>query len=145
MTVLVDAYAVIAYLRDEPASDQVADLLRGQTLLAAVNAAEIMDQMVRVWHQDPDDVQVALALLVRSGMTIPDAGEVTALEAGRLRARHYDKRSCCVSMADCFAAATALAAGVPLATSDPDLVALVLAENGKALPLPDGRGHVPKV
>lgn len=127
MTVLVDAYAVIAYLRDEPASDQIEDLLRGPTLLAAVNAAEVMDQLVRVWHRDPDEVQVALALLGRSGTAIPDAGEETALEAGRLRAQHYDKRSCSVSTADCFAAATALAADAALATSDPRLVALMLA------------------
>lgn len=143
MTIVVDAYAVIAYLRDEPASDQVADLLAGPTLLAAANAAEVMDQLVRVWHHDRDEVHVALALLGRTGMKIPDAGEVVALEAGRLRAQHYDKRSCSVSMADCFAAATALAADAALATSDPHLVALMLAENGKVFPLPDRRGHVP--
>ena len=35
MTVVLDAYAVIAYLRGEPASDQVAELLAEPTLLAA--------------------------------------------------------------------------------------------------------------
>ncbi|MGH3721967.1 MAG: hypothetical protein ACRDRI_24610 [Pseudonocardiaceae bacterium] len=48
MTVL-DAYAVISFLRDEVAADEVATLLRGPTLLPAVNQAEVIDQMVRTY------------------------------------------------------------------------------------------------
>ncbi len=52
MTVL-DAY-VIAYLRGEPSDGEVADLLREPTQLTAVNAAEVCDQMTRVFGSDPD-------------------------------------------------------------------------------------------
>ncbi len=144
MTVL-DAYAVIAYLRDEPAAAEVTALLRQPTTLAAVNAAEIMDQMVRVWRQDRDDVEVAIAMLARDGMTITDATASIAFEAGRLRATHYDKKLCSVSMADCFAAATALLGAHAVATSDPHLVAIMLEEKGKVHPLPDRRGNSPAV
>ena len=41
MTIL-DAYAVIAYLRGEPAVAEVAELLRGQPLLTSVNAARVV-------------------------------------------------------------------------------------------------------
>ena len=46
MTIL-DAYAVVAYLRGEPSSDEVAELLREPTQLTTVNAAEVCDQMTR--------------------------------------------------------------------------------------------------
>ena len=42
MTVL-DAYAVIAYLRGEPSADEVAELLQGPTILTSVNAAEVLE------------------------------------------------------------------------------------------------------
>ena len=142
MTVVLDAYAVIADLRGDPASDQVAELLAEPTLLAAVNAAEVIEQLVRVWQRDRDDVEVALAMLGRTGLEIVDATETVAIDAGRLRAAHYDRRSRPVSMADCFAAATALAAGVRLATSDPHLIDVVRAEAGEVVALPDCRGQV---
>ncbi|MGH3501131.1 MAG: hypothetical protein ACRDQA_09615 [Nocardioidaceae bacterium] len=46
MTVL-DAYAVLAYLRDEVSADAVGELLRAPTTLSAVNATEVIDQLVR--------------------------------------------------------------------------------------------------
>lgn len=141
MTVTLDAYAVIAYLRGEAASDRVAELLAKPTLVAAVNAAEVIDQLVRVWQRDRDDVEVALAMLGRTGLEIVDATETIAMAAGRLRATHYDRRSRPVSMADCFAAATALAAGDRLATSDPHLIDVLRAEGGEVVALPDCRGH----
>jgi PIN domain nuclease of toxin-antitoxin system len=139
MTVL-DAYAVIAYLRDEPAADEVARLLAQPTVLASVNAAEVMDQMVRVWRHDPDHVEVTLAMLTRAGLVIRPAGPEIAIRAGLLRARHYDPKTCSVSMADCIAAATALDSTSALATSDPHLAQLMGAEDGLVHRLPDGRG-----
>jgi hypothetical protein len=51
MTVL-DAYAVVAYLRGEPSSGEVASLLRQPTQLTTVNAAKVCDQMVPVQEID---------------------------------------------------------------------------------------------
>lgn len=142
MTVL-DAYAVIAYLRGEPSADEVAELLRTPSMLAAVNAAEVIDQLVRVFGRDADDVHADLALLSSVGMSVPPLPVETALEAGRLRARHYAARTCAVSLADCVAAATALESSLPLATSDPALAALVRAEGGQVHPLPASDGVRP--
>lgn len=47
----------------EPSSAEVAGLLRDPTLLTAVNAAEVCDEMVRVFGDDPDAVEADLALL----------------------------------------------------------------------------------
>jgi PIN domain nuclease of toxin-antitoxin system len=46
--VVLDAFAVIAFLRGEPSAAEVAALLREPSQLTAVNAAEVCDQMSRV-------------------------------------------------------------------------------------------------
>ncbi len=142
MTVL-DAYAVLAYLRAEPCADQVATLLRTPTVITAANAAEVLDQLVRVYQRDPDDVHADLALLANAGMDIAAVTADQALAAGRLRARHYHRERCAVSLADCLAAAAALGREAPLATSDPALAALIRGEDGKIHSLADSKGAKP--
>lgn len=142
MTVL-DAYAVISFLRGEAAADKVATLLHGPTLLPAVNQAEVIDQMVRTYHRAADDVEADLALLCHVGMEVTTLDVTTAALAGRLRARHYHRERCAVSLADCVASATAIMHDCPLATADPALADLLRAEHGKIVGLPDSNGRRP--
>ncbi len=127
MTVL-DAYAVIAYLKTEPAAREVHALLNASDVgLTAVAVAEVMDHLVRVAGAEEEDAALDLAQL---GLldAIPVETE-TGLVAGRLRARHYHRGRCAVSMADCIAAAAARRTGTSLATSDPHLLDLCYREN----------------
>lgn len=140
---VLDAYAVLAYLRNEPCADEVSSLLRSSTLLPAVNAVEVLDQLVRVHGHDPDDVQADLALLSHAGMHIAAVSAEVAMLAGRLRARHYHRQRRAVSVADCVTAATALSQRRALATADPALAALVRDEGGDVNPLPDSAGRLP--
>lgn len=142
MTVL-DAYAVLAYLRAEPCADEVAGLLRTPTVLTAANAAEVLDQLVRVYQRDPDDVHADLALLETTGMEMVGVTPSDGLSAGRLRARHYHRERCAVSLADCIAATAAITGRRPLATSDPALAAVVRTEGGVVHPLADSAGATP--
>lgn len=142
MTVL-DAYAVISFLRGETAADEVATLLREPTLMSAVNQAEVIDQMVRTYHRAADDVEADLALLCHAGMEVAALDATTATLAGRLRARHYHRERCAVSLADCVASTTAITHGRPLATADPALAALLRTEHGKIVALPDSNGRRP--
>jgi len=142
MTIL-DAYAVIAYLRGEASSGEVAELLREPTQLTAVNAAEVCDQMTRVFGRDPDSIEADLALLAHSGMDMLPVTPELAIGAGRIRARYYHRQHAAVSLADCIAAAAALTAGQPLATADPALATLVRAEGGHIHPLPGSNGQRP--
>ena len=142
MTAL-DAFAVLAFLRGEPAADEVGTILRSPTVLAAVNAAEVVDQLVRVFGQDPDDVHADIALLSRAGMEIAATSADVGILAGRLRAAHYHRRDRPLGMADCVAAATALDGGRPLATADPALAEMLRAEGGTVHPLPDSQGRLP--
>jgi PIN domain nuclease of toxin-antitoxin system len=140
---ILDAYAVIAYLRGEPSANEVAELLRGPVLITSVNLAEVRDQMVRVFGADPDGVEADLALLVHAGMTVLAVSYELGMEAGRIRARHYHRDRVPVSLADCVAASAALVSRRPLATVDPSLAAVLRAEGGEVHPLPDSKGRRP--
>lgn len=142
MTVL-DAYAVLAYLRDETAADLVAGLLRSSTVLSVINAAEVVDQLVRVYDRDPDDVHADIALLSHADMQLCPVSVDVGMLAGQLRARHDHRQRMAVSLADCVAAATALSSGRPLATADPGLAAVIRAEAGDLRALPDRAGRLP--
>jgi len=140
---VLDAYAVVAYLRDEVAAESVHALLRSPTVLSAVNAAEIVDQLVRVHRQEADDVDADLGLLSAAGMQLLPVSPDVGLLAGRLRARHYHRQAMALSLADCMAAATALTTGRPLATADPALAAMSRAEGVSVHALPDTLGRRP--
>ncbi|MGL5867341.1 MAG: PIN domain-containing protein [Dermatophilaceae bacterium] len=142
MTVL-DAYAVIAFLRGEPGAGDVAPLLDKPTVMSTANAAEVIDQLVRVWKFDADDVHGDLALLAQAGMQIIPVSADEGLAAGRLRASHYHRERCAVSLADCIAVASALARQRPLATADPALAAVVRAEGGTIVPIASSSGATP--
>jgi PIN domain nuclease of toxin-antitoxin system len=140
---VLDAYAVLAYLRDEHAAEAVQELLATPTMLTSVNAAEVFDQLVRVYGRDPDDVHADLIMLAHTGMELASVSTEIGLFAGRLRARRYHREQMPVSLADCVAAATALFVGYPLATADPPLASLVRTEQGKLHALPDTTGRLP--
>jgi PIN domain nuclease of toxin-antitoxin system len=142
MTVL-DACAVVAFLRGESVADDVADILREATVLSSANAAEVIDQLVRVHGRDADDVHGDLALLTYAGMELAPVTAEIGMAAGRLRARHYHRTALAVSLADFIAAAIALALDEPLATSDPALAAVIRAEGGQVHGLADSLGRLP--
>ncbi len=140
MTVL-DAYAVIAYLRAESAADSVATLLREESCMAtATGLAEVVDRLVRLDAAGEDNVITDLAEL---GLldAIPVDSRM-ALAAGRLRARHYHRTRRAVSLADCIAASAARFLAEPLATSDPHLLGLCQYEGIATTVLPGSDGSV---
>jgi len=145
MTVL-DAYAIIAALRDEPARTEVEALLHDASspnTLSAANLAEVHDQLIRNAGREPQVVAEALDLLVMGGLRIQSVQASTGRIAGEMRAAHYHRDRCAVSLADCIAAATAVQLGEPLATSDPHLAALARAEAVSVVALPDTSGARP--
>jgi predicted nucleic acid-binding protein len=138
---ILDAYAAIAYLRGEPAADQVRQLLeQGDSDLTAVGLAEIVDHLVRLAGANEEDVVLDLAQL-RLLEAIPiDAA--TGNAAGRLRARRYHRTRCPISMADSTAAEVARSHDRALATADPDLLDVCHAEGISFLALPGSNGSL---
>ncbi len=139
MTVL-DAFAVLAFLKDEPAASLVSELLQGEPhpALTALGVAEVMDHLVRLVGVDEEEAALDLAQLGLADAH-PIDGDLAG-RAGRLRARHYHRRERAVSLADCVAAEVARRSGSPLATSDPHLLDTCHAEGIPYLALPDSSG-----
>jgi len=132
---VLDAYAVIAFLRDEAAAEHVRPLIEaGDGALTAVGLGEVLDHLVRRAGADEDDAVLDLAQLGLIDAIAVDAN--TGNAAGRLRARRYHRTRCPISMADCIAAETARAMRRPLATADPDLLDICQAERIEIIPLP---------
>jgi len=140
VTAVLDAYAVLALLRDEPAADEVGALIKqGGCELTVTGVAEILDHLVRVVGASDDEASLDLAQL---GLGDPIPLDVrSARRAGLLRARHHHRTHRAVSLADCIAAERARERRVPLATADPHLLGLCTDEQIAVVPLPDSGGR----
>lgn len=138
MTVL-DAYAVLSLLKGEPAALNVQQLLNSAECgLTALGIAEVVDHLVRIVGATEEDAALDLAQL---GLMAPGPVDAElAFQAGLLRARHYDRRSRAVSLADCVAAEVARSLNSEVGTSDPQLLDLCRDEGVGVAPLPDSHG-----
>ena len=139
-----DAYPLIAYLVDEPAAAEVADLIRaGGNAMSAVNLAEAIDVAARVHGLDERDVWGAVEVLGTARLLALRApGVEDARRAAGLRTAHYRRRDLALSLADCFLLAGA-GPGDDVVTSDPAVVRVACAEGISVVPLPDSTGRRP--
>ncbi len=139
--IVLDSFAVLALLKDEPAATLVQQLVEGEddTALTALGVSEVLDHLVRLMGADEEEAVLDLAQL---GLAVPSpiAADV-ALRAGLLRARHYHRKTRAVSLADCIAAETARPESFRLASADPHLLDLCRDEDIAVIPLPDSTGR----
>lgn len=133
--ILLDAAAVIAFVRSEPAADEVEQILReGGCAMSAVNLAEVTDVLVRRHGV----AQASLDELPRM-VDVRSAGLDQARIAGRLRALHYDRATRPLSLADSFLLASA-GSNDRIATSDQAIVDTAAAEGLSVVPLRNSSG-----
>ena len=139
--IVLDAYALEAYLALESAAPIVRDLILSgeQLLITGINLAEVIDRMIRVNGASRDELANDLIGL---GLTVSGVDATMAFDAAALRATHYHRTRRSVSLADCCAAAVSLDRDAPLATSDPALLALIHDEGGRYVALPNSAGDV---
>ena len=111
--------------------------------VSAVNVAEILDVMTRIYERPIPATITALAMLETASLQthVVDAG--IGLSAGELHARHYDCKASPLSMADCIALATAIVVQEALATSDGPLASAAVIEGVDVLGLPNSTGERP--
>ena len=145
-----DAYPLAAVLLGEDAGRAVGRLLvdamaQGEAAVSAGDLAEVVDLVARAAVVDPADVLDAVALWVDGGLRVEALTWDLAARAASLRAVHYHRSRCPISLADCAAAALAEHLRASLVTSDRPL-AQVAALNGiDVMPVPDSRGTVPSI
>jgi PIN domain nuclease of toxin-antitoxin system len=136
VSVLLDAFALIALLAEEPAADDVEALLRrGEAAITAVNLAEALDVLQRVQGIPRERLEALTAPLVGERMTLIAIDERIARDAADIRARRYHRTRAPLSLADCILLA-ATGESDALATGDGPLIRVAEAENVQVKALP---------
>ena len=137
--ILLDAYAIVAFLIGGPAAPQVRMILReGDTGVATANLAEALDVSQRIHGLPIGHAMDVLEPLVGSALTPLPLDLPVARRAAEIRSRHYHQSSRPISLADAILVATA-GRGDRLATADPDVLAVARAEAIEIIALP-GQG-----
>ena len=115
---VLDSWSILAYLEDEPAGQQVADVIADAhesgtpVMMTVVNAGEIWYITARATSEDEADRTILE--LAQLGIQFLDADWQLAREAARFKSKGK------MSFADCFAAALAKENKADLVTGDPE-------------------------
>jgi uncharacterized protein with PIN domain len=142
--ILLDAYALVALIADEPAASEVEELLRaGDCGVVAANLAEAVDICSRVHRLDQRAIRQSLEPLLGDSLEVVLSTEAEAWQAAALRSTYYDKKTSALSLADCLLLAHATLAGDAIATSDPPIAGAARREGVHVEPLPDSSGNRP--
>jgi predicted nucleic acid-binding protein len=113
-----DSWALIAFLEDEPAAEQVQELiseaqdLQNGLLITAINLGEVWYSLARVRAEG--DADRAIQEILGLGFTIFGIDWQLAHHAAKLKATHK------LSYAECFAAALAQQRKLEVVTGDPE-------------------------
>lgn len=110
-------------------------------MVSAVTVGETMDVLVRVRHHRVEHCDAQLQLLYSGGLEVVPVDEEIGRLAGLLRARHWNRDSRPVSLADCTALATAILNQEAIATADAALIGAARAEGHPVIVLPDSEGR----
>lgn len=137
--ILLDAYALVAFLVGGAAAGDVRSILRaGGGAVATANLAEALDVSERVYGLPVRRASELLDPLFESALTEFPLDLVTARRAAELRARHYHRATCPISLADAILIGSAGRDDL-IATSDPDVLAVAEVESIDSMRLP-GQG-----
>jgi predicted nucleic acid-binding protein len=140
---VLDAYALIAFLLEEPAAKEVERLIRrGTAAIPVVNLTEALDVTQRVHGVPATDLRTVVEPLLGVAVRVIPHGESNAWRAADIRLRYYDRRTNPLSLADCLLLAS-VEPPDELATADPAIAAVARAEGTRLLPLPDSAGSFP--
>lgn len=116
--IVLDSWAVIAYLEDEQAAEKVADIISDAheqgipLLMTVINAGEVWYIAAR--ETSASDADASIKQLRDLGIEFVDADWTLAKDAGYFKSKNK------MSFADCFAAALAKQRKANLATGDPE-------------------------
>jgi PIN domain nuclease of toxin-antitoxin system len=129
VSVLLDAFALIALLAEERAAEQVETLIRrGDTAITTVNLAEALDVLQRVGGIPRERLEALTSPLIGEQVRLANLDEQTARNAADVRARRYHRTRSPLSLADCILLAATGPADT-LATADQVLIRTAEAEN----------------
>lgn len=134
--ILLDAYALVAFLVGGPAASHVRGILReGDALVATANLAEALDVSDRVYGLRIERSMEVLEPLLEGPLGSISLDLPVAHRAAEIRARHYHRSTCPISLADAILIASA-PPDARIATADPDVLSVARVEGIETLALP---------
>ena len=114
--VVLDSWALLAYLKDEPAAGQVESAwLEEGAAICSINIGEVLYIRVR---EDGDDSALAIIETIRRRLDVIDPDWSLVSSAAAIKAHGG------LAYADAFCLATAVRLDAPLLTGDPEIVEL---------------------
>jgi PIN domain nuclease of toxin-antitoxin system len=141
--VALDAYAVVAFLADEPARSEVAKILRRSCVVSTVNLAESLDVLGRIHGIGQDELRGLVDPLLAEDVRVEAPIDNDAWVVARLRTQYYDRSTRDLSLADCFLLATAERLGASVATADQAVADAARDEALELVALPNRSGTRP--
>jgi predicted nucleic acid-binding protein len=144
VTTLIDASALIALLGAEPAAGEVQEMLRGGAAMTTLNLAEGIDRLKRRYDLEIERTRPVIEGLLAKSLVLLPLGPAQAWRAGEIRAAHYHRSRCPISLADAVLVASAPAGG-RIASSDGPLLNVAASEGIATAALPDSKGRRARV
>jgi PIN domain nuclease of toxin-antitoxin system len=141
---LIDASALIALLGAEPAADEVQEMLSRGAAMTTLNLAEAVDRLKRRYGLQIEQTRPVIEGLLAKSLTLIPLGPAQAWRAGEIRAAHYHRSRCPISLADAVLVASATAGG-RIASSDGPLLSVAASEGVATAVLPDSKGRRARV
>lgn len=143
---MLDAYALIALLADEPAAMEVSELIAAEeTGITVPNLAEAADQLGRTYGITVQRTRRAVESLQQAvSLRVLAVGPTHTWRAAELRTKHYHRTNRPLSLGDCMLLAMTDTED-QLATSDPHVLRTAAEEEIGWIALADSSGsrHVP--
>jgi predicted nucleic acid-binding protein len=137
--ILLDANALIAVIRGEPAMERVLAILRrGSVAMTAANIAEVYDRSSRRTGLSHERVADVIEPLFEGPLTPIPVDLDLARRAGEVRSLHYHRKRRPLSLADSVLLA-ASGPGDRIATADSDVLAVAAELGIETIELPPSR------
>jgi predicted nucleic acid-binding protein len=137
---LIDASALIALLGAEPAAREVQEMLNHGAAMTTLNLAEAIDRLKRRYGLEIEQTRPVIEGLLSKSLALLPLGPAQVWRAGEIRAAHYHRSRCPISLTDAVLVASAPAGG-RIATSDGLLLRVAASEGIAVAALPDSKGH----
>jgi PIN domain nuclease of toxin-antitoxin system len=137
---LIDASALIALLGAEPAAGEVQEILRSGATMTTLNLAEAIDRLKRRYDIEIEQTRPVIEGLLSKSLELLPLGAAQAWRAGEIRAAHYHRSRCPISLADAVLVASTPAGG-RIASSDGLLLRVAASEGIPTAALQDSKGR----
>lgn len=137
---LIDASALIALLGAEPAAGEVQEMLSRGAAMTTLSLAQAVDRLARRYDLAIERTRPVIDGLLAKSLTLLPLGPAETWRAAEVRAAHYHRSRCAISLADAVLVAS-VPAGGRIASSDGELLSVAASEGVATVVLPDSAGR----